>query len=110
MLERAGYAVREAPNGAAALEALRGGAAVDVLLTDAAMPELGGVELAREVAVLRPGLPVVLMSGYAELSGASVNGDGSVTDVTGCRGFVEKPFTAERLLAHLAAALESGKE
>ncbi|AHG93088.1 PAS sensor protein (plasmid) [Gemmatirosa kalamazoonensis] len=110
MLERAGYAVREAPNGAAALEALRGGAAIDVLLTDAAMPELGGVELAREVAVLRPGLPVVLMSGYAELSGASVNGDGSVTDVTGCRGFVEKPFTAERLLAHLAAALESGKE
>jgi PAS domain S-box-containing protein len=36
----------------------------DVLLTDEAMPELPGTELAREVRRLRPDLPILLMSGY----------------------------------------------
>ncbi len=105
MLERAGYEVQEAPHGAAAVDALRAGAPVDLVLTDAAMPELGGVEVAREAMALRPELPVLLMSGYAELSGASVNGSGAVVGVPGCVGFIQKPFTTERLLAAVADAL-----
>jgi len=104
VLERAGYEVIEAPHGAAAMAVLRAGEPVDLLLTDAAMPELGGVELAREAAALRPGLPVLLMSGYAELSGASPNGSGPMA-VAGCRGFIEKPFTTERLLGLVAETL-----
>src|SRR5207237_10763962 len=36
----------------------------NVVLTDAAMPELSGVELAREIRRVRPDMPIVLMSGY----------------------------------------------
>jgi PAS domain S-box-containing protein len=110
MLEHAGYDVQEAPHGAAAVAALRAGDAVDLVLTDVAMPELGGVELAREAMALRPRLPVLLMSGYAELSGASVNGSGGVVGVPGCAGFIEKPFTTERLLSAVAVALSRDGE
>ncbi|GLC23786.1 PAS domain-containing hybrid sensor histidine kinase/response regulator [Roseisolibacter agri] len=108
MLELAGYEVQEAPHGAAAVAALRAGAPVDLVLTDAAMPELGGVELASEAVALRPGLPVLLMSGYAELSGASVSGSGAVVGAPGCAGFIQKPFTTERLLSVVADTLARG--
>jgi CheY-like chemotaxis protein len=36
----------------------------DVVLTDAIMPEMSGTELLKELRLLRPGLPAVLMSGY----------------------------------------------
>jgi len=36
----------------------------DVVLTDESMPELTGIELAREIALLRPDMPIVLMSGF----------------------------------------------
>jgi len=38
----------------------------DLLITDHTMPQLTGLELAREVARLRPGLPVILYTGYGE--------------------------------------------
>jgi PAS domain S-box-containing protein len=104
-LERAGYEVVEAPHGAAALGVLRAGAAVDLLLTDVAMPELSGVELAREAAALRPALPVILMSGYAELSGVSRDASGTLAGVESDAGFIEKPFPMERLLTLVAGTL-----
>lgn len=43
-------------------------------VTDYAMPQTTGADLAREVSALRPGLPVILATGYAELpSGAALN-------------------------------------
>jgi len=36
----------------------------DLVLTDEAMPELVGTELAREIRLLRPDIPIILMSGY----------------------------------------------
>jgi signal transduction histidine kinase/ActR/RegA family two-component response regulator len=36
----------------------------DVVVTDEMMPELSGTQLAREIGALRPGMPVILMSGY----------------------------------------------
>jgi CheY-like chemotaxis protein len=42
----------------------------DIVLTDQTMPELIGTDLAREISLLRPDIPIVLMSGY---SGAPVN-------------------------------------
>jgi len=105
VLDRAGYDVLEAPHGAAALEIVRTGTPLDLLLTDAAMPELSGVELARETAALRPDLPIVLMSGYAELSGVSVGPGGAISGVGTPMTFIEKPFTMDRLLAVVARAL-----
>ncbi len=105
VLERAGYDVLEAPHGGAALAVLQAGTPVDLLLTDAAMPELSGVELAREASGLRPDLPVVLMSGYAELSGASVHAGGAVAGTAAPMAFIEKPFAMDRLLAVVARTL-----
>jgi CheY-like chemotaxis protein len=36
----------------------------DSILTDEAMPELVGIELAREIRLLRPDVPIILMSGH----------------------------------------------
>jgi signal transduction histidine kinase/ActR/RegA family two-component response regulator len=52
--------------GMAALEAFRDAPQrFDVVLTDEAMPKLSGTDLAREIRLLRPDIPIVLMSGYA---------------------------------------------
>ncbi len=62
-----GYAVMEAGDGAAALELLREAAAVDLLVSDVGMPGgLNGRQLADAARALRPGLKVLLITGYAE--------------------------------------------
>ena len=99
MLERAGYRVVDEPHGAAALAQLTAGVVPDLILTDASMPVMGGRELAEYVAKLQPGLPVLLMSGYAELMAGELPSH--------VVGFLEKPFSTERLRAAIDAALES---
>jgi len=66
MLEDMGHVVIDAMSGAEALTKLHG-AAIDLMITDQAMPGMSGSELARQVHELRPGLPVILATGYAEL-------------------------------------------
>lgn len=96
ILERAGYRVLLAKNGVDALRVLDAHQGdVDLLLSDVAMPEMGGPELARQVAVRRPELPVLLMSGYAE---GRLNANDSATY------FLPKPFTVESLLAAVRRA------
>jgi len=69
-LRQLGYDVQEADSGAAGLEILRNlvpGQRIDVLFTDIIMPGgLSGFDLAREATRLRPGLCVLLTSGYAD--------------------------------------------
>jgi PAS domain S-box-containing protein len=60
-----GYRVIECPAAAEALNRAKC-EPIDLLLTDVIMPEISGVELARLVAEVHPGLPVLFMSGYAE--------------------------------------------
>ncbi len=69
MLDDLGYDVTEVGSAQRALEHLRGGSPVDVLVTDQMMPGMTGMELATQVGQLRPALPILLCSGYAELSG-----------------------------------------
>ncbi len=66
MLEDLGHQVLVATSGAEAL-ALLAEHAVDLVITDYAMPQMTGLQLAREIEVRRPGLGVVLATGYAEL-------------------------------------------
>ncbi|WP_207461573.1 PAS domain S-box protein [Azospirillum sp. SYSU D00513] len=69
-LEDAGWRVTRAANADEALAALEAGVAagsVDVLFSDVVMPgSMSGVDLAREVRRLYPGLPVILATGYSE--------------------------------------------
>ncbi len=89
MLNYAGYDARGA---ASANEALRRLETIDELVavvTDHAMPGMTGSELATELAARRPGLRVVLASGYAELPVAAA----------GIAVQLQKPFGRDALLA-----------
>jgi len=74
MIEDLGYRALQAESGASALEELRAGAAVDLVITDHGMPGMTGLQLAGELRRLRPGLPVILATGYGDLPGAEAAG------------------------------------
>jgi signal transduction histidine kinase len=67
MLEDLGHFAIAAGSGARALEMLHTQPGIDLVITDYAMPGMTGAELATRIERLRPGLPVVIASGYAEL-------------------------------------------
>ena len=67
MLEDIGHIVLEADGALRALDLLRENAEIDLLLTDYAMPGMTGLELIEAARGLRPDLPVVLASGFADL-------------------------------------------
>jgi PAS domain S-box-containing protein len=67
VLESAGYTAIEAGDGAAGLRILESGARVDLLITDVGLPGgLNGRQVADAGRVLRPGLKVLFITGYAE--------------------------------------------
>jgi PAS domain S-box-containing protein len=101
-LERHGYQVVEAstPEDALALAA-DGGRAFSLLLTDVVMPRISGPELAGRLTTIRPGLPVLYMSGYPS---ALVLQDGQLDPAT---RLIAKPFTAADLLLRVAEALDA---
>ena len=68
MLEDAGFTVTQAASGFEALRHMRSGPQPDVLVTDYAMPGMSGAELAREARQRWPDLPVLMITGYANLS------------------------------------------
>lgn len=92
-----GFAVREAADGAQALEMVHAGG-VSVLVSDVVMPRLNGVQLMEALARSHPQLPVLLMSGYAapELEGMGI--------AAPC-GLLTKPFSAERLIEEVRRCL-----
>jgi len=73
MIEELGHiVVAEAGGGAQALAVLREADSIDLLLTDQAMPGMTGQQLAEAARLVRPGLPVLLATGYAEQGAAGV--------------------------------------
>ncbi|GAC1516892.1 MAG: hypothetical protein NVS1B4_14910 [Gemmatimonadaceae bacterium] len=100
LLERAGYIVVVGVDAEDALaRVMKGEPKIDLVVTDAVMPGMGGVELARRLAASSPSLPVVLVSGYTE---DALNRQGPIAPNT---VFVEKPFTLESLTRAISAAL-----
>jgi len=69
MLADLGYAVLEAGSAEEALRLADGGQHFDVLVTDHLMPGMSGIDLACELRSRRPGLPILVVSGYAEIEG-----------------------------------------
>lgn len=67
MLEDLGHTVIEANSAKRALEILDGGQTVDLLITDHAMPEMTGIELAEVAKARWPNLPILLATGFADL-------------------------------------------
>ena len=69
MLTELGYVVTEAESAFEALDLLEAGETFDLVVTDDLMPGMTGAELARRVAAQRPGLPLLIVSGFAEAAG-----------------------------------------
>ena len=96
VLERAGYGVFEAIDGLEALELIQGQTvALEVVVSDIVMPRMNGVELMQALAVSRPSLAVILMSGYAT---SALSERGIVAPCS----ILTKPFLPEHLLAEVA--------
>jgi signal transduction histidine kinase/CheY-like chemotaxis protein len=67
MLEDLGHRVIGANSGLHALDILRSGQPIDLMVTDHVMPGMTGLELAAASREVRPSLPILLATGYAEL-------------------------------------------
>jgi PAS domain S-box-containing protein len=67
MLEDLGFKVIEANSGTRALEVIKNNSSIDLLITDYAMPRMNGAQLAIAARDVRPELPILLATGYAEL-------------------------------------------
>ena len=97
ILEAIGYVVHEAAAADVALERIVGGLQFDLLLTDVAMPGTNGAELAERVRQLRPELPIIFISGYADPD--------AVAGHHRLQPLVRKPFRVADLAAEIEAAL-----
>ena len=93
-LVRQGYEVTTASDGEDGLEALgraiSAGEEFDLVLSDVVMPSMDGPAMAREIRVLRPELPVLFMSGYAE---EQLRRSIALDNVN----FLPKPFSVQQL-------------
>lgn len=102
ILEQEGFRVLLAANGAEAL--LVSGQIdepIDLLLTDLAMPFVGGRRLAKQLSATRPSTRVLFMSAHSreelERDGSLVNGE----------SFLPKPFSSVELVGKIREVLES---
>ena len=93
LLRDGGCEVVEAKDASDALAQLDG-EGVDLMLTDVVMPGKSGVELANEVRKLKPGLPIVIMTGYSD----------QLVENAAEFPFIAKPFTFPELEEVMATA------
>ncbi|WP_137974282.1 PAS domain-containing protein [Pseudomonas sp. F(2018)] len=73
-LQDLGYEIIEAASATAALQLIDAGLAPDVLVTDHIMPDKTGAQLAQELRLRLPDLPVLIITGYSNLSPAQMHG------------------------------------
>ena len=97
MLEDLGHTVVEANSGKRALEILEGGRSVDMMMTDQAMPGMTGMELAKLVRRKHPSMPVLLVTGYADLPASQRS----------VLPRLSKPYRQSQLKAEIERLLES---
>ena len=99
-LRMRGYNVLEASGGEEGLEIVKaGGQDIHLLVTDVVMPNMDGPTMVRHVKGLKPDLPVIFMSGYAEE--AFRRNDQSSEDIH----FLPKPFGLKQLAAKVKEVL-----
>jgi len=105
LLESAGYEVLSASNGLDGLTIFRQSVRpVDLLVTDYNMPQMSGLELARECSRLFPGLRVLYVSG----SGADEELEADLQ--ASKRAFLAKPFRGDDLLRKARALLQEAPD
>jgi two-component system, cell cycle sensor histidine kinase and response regulator CckA len=103
ILERAGYRVIEAANGADGFRVFQdSGERIDLALTDVVMPDgMSGKELADRLLKIEPALRVIFTSGY------SVDFSGRKLSLNDGQSFLQKPATPEEILDAVRRALDA---
>ena len=96
MLRDLGYKVLEAGSGKTALEILKKDSSIELALMDYAMPEMNGAEVAKQARNLRPNLPIVFITGYADASALAGIGEDRI---------IRKPFANGDISQKLRSAL-----
>ncbi|WP_207284337.1 PAS domain-containing sensor histidine kinase [Pseudomonas sp. FW300-N2A2] len=95
LLEDLGHQVISAVSGAQALTVLDSEQVIDLVITDMAMPQMNGAQLAQAIRSIRPDLPIILATGYAERL------EGFATKLPR----LSKPFTQLNLVEIIASTL-----
>lgn len=103
MLERLGYEVDWRSNGIETLDVFKRRSEekpFDLVIIDPTMPQLTGVDLARELLQLRPDLPILLCTGFSE----KINADRASS--LGIRGVLMKPVEMKELAGLIRKILD----
>ncbi|MEX3776757.1 PAS domain S-box protein [Pseudomonas sp. MYb118] len=96
LLEDLGHRVISAASGAQALKVFDSEKAIDLVITDMAMPQMSGAQLAQAIRTIRPDLPIILATGYAErLEGFALR-----------LPRLSKPFTQTNLVEIIASTMK----
>lgn len=101
VLEEAGYQVRTAANSIEAQAQINTEGTIDLLLTDVGLPGLNGRQLADIARGTWPQLPVLFMTGYAELATASGY-------MASGMDLIAKPFSLDEMLVRIQQMLQGG--
>ncbi len=100
-LESRGWSVRAEASAEAALQALDG-LRPGLVLADLRLPGMNGIDLLERLQVMRPGLPVVMISAHGEIP------DAVRATQSGAVSFLSKPLDAEELAACIERHLDGG--
>ena len=103
LLQHLGYNVVGLSDPRAALELFRRDpGAFDLAIMDQSMPQMLGIELAREILRIRPGFPIILCTGYSE----TLKEEEALE--AGVAAFMFKPFSVKEIAGMIRRVLPSG--
>jgi len=103
-LERLGYQVATRTSSPDALEAFRAKPdEYDLVITDMTMPNMTGVELAPRLLEIRPDIPIILCTGFSELT------DANKAKALGIREFLMKPIVRDQIAGTIRKVLDKLK-
>jgi PAS domain S-box-containing protein len=104
MLKSLGYEVTSRSGSIDALDIVRvDPQEYDLVITDATMPDMTGLQLAEQIHEIRPELPIILCTGYSELVNEAVVGQ------YGIRCFMMKPFSKVDLAMAVRRTLDTSR-
>ena len=101
ILQTLGYEVVTAESGVHGMKTLEGSARIDFVVTDFSMPVMTGIEFIRRARKSNPGLPCLLVTGFADIGSFA---DAAAEKITVLR----KPFKMKDLVSNIANIRETG--
>src|ERR1700681_4731965 len=98
ILEGESFVVETCSSGYSAIEIMQQ-REFDLIITDLKMPGMSGIEVLKSVRILQPGIPVILITGYASIDTAVEAMKNGASD------YISKPFAPDLLLEKVQHAL-----